>query len=275
VSGPGADRIESAFAEAGHPLLIPYAMVGYPDVAASAEHAATLARHADLLELGIPFSDPLADGPTIQAAGNRALRAGVRPGDAMELAEGLRGGPPVVLMTYVNVVLRAGARSFFEGAARAGVAGAIVPDLPVDEGQELRRAASRAGVALVPLVAPTTAEARLAAVARRAQGFAYCVSVTGVTGGEVAVDDLAAFLGRVRRHVAVPLAVGFGVRTAQQAARIGGIADGVVIGSQLVRLIDEAGDPAAATAALDGFAGEVAAALRGVASAASGARPAP
>ena len=134
----GALRIRAAFADAGRPLFMPYVMGGYPDLAASAEHAAAACAHADMLELGIPFSDPLADGPTIQAAGQRALESGTRPDDVIEIVEGLRGGPPVVLMTYVNLVLAAGPRAFMERAARAGVAGVILPDLPIDEGDEVR-----------------------------------------------------------------------------------------------------------------------------------------
>jgi tryptophan synthase alpha chain len=265
----GAARIESAFREAGRPLFIPYAMGGYPDPDTSAAHAALLARHADIIELGMPFSDPLADGPTIQAAGQRALRAGTRPETVLEIAASLRGGPPVVLMTYVNVILSAGPRAFFERAARAGVAGVIIPDLPIDEGDDLRTAAARAGVATVPLAAPTTGDDRLARIGRRAEGFVYCVAVTGVTGGETAVDDdLRDFLARARREIAAPLAVGFGVRTPAQAAEIGVLADGVVMASALVRLVEEAADPAAAEAALDRLAGEVRAALEGVPAAA-------
>jgi tryptophan synthase alpha chain len=258
----GGERLAAAFASAGRPLFIPYVMAGFPDIATSARHAAVLARHADVIELGMPFSDPLADGPTIQAAGVRALRAGARPETVMEIAEGLRDGPPVVVMTYVNIVLAAGPRAFFERAARAGVAGVIVPDLPVDEGEEVRTAARRAGVAMVPLAAPTTDDARLAAIGRRAEGFAYCVAVTGVTGGQVSVDAaLRDFLGRARRRIPVPLAVGFGVRTPAQAAEIGRIADGVVIASQLVRLVEDAEDPDAATEAIDRLGGEVRRAL--------------
>lgn len=261
----GAARLAAAFKDAGRPLFIPYVMGGFPDPATSAIHAAALARHADVLEIGMPFSDPLADGPTIQAAGQRALRAGARPETVLEMAAGLAGGPPVVLMTYVNIMLAMGPRTFLERAARAGVAGVIVPDLPIDEGEDIRAAAARAGVAMIALVAPTTAEDRLARIGRRAEGFVYCVAVTGVTGGETAVDDdLRAFVARARRHIAAPLAVGFGVRTAAQAARIGALADGVVMASQLVRLVEEARGPRAAEAALNRLAGEVREALEGV-----------
>jgi tryptophan synthase alpha chain len=260
----GGARIRAAFAEAGRPLFMPYVMGGFPDLEASAAHAATLARHADLIELGIPFSDPLADGPTIQAAGQRALEAGTRPEDVMAIAEGLPpGGPPVVVMTYVNVVLAAGPRAFMERAARAGVAGVILPDLPIDEGAEVREQARRAGIGVVPLAAPTTADERLAAIGRAADGFVYCVSVAGVTGGDVAVDQaLAGFLRRARARIEAPLAVGFGIRTPEQVAAVGRLADGVIVASQLIRLISEAPDAAAAGRAIEAFAADAVAALR-------------
>jgi len=262
----GGSRIREAFARAGRPLFMPYVMGGYPDLAASAEHAAAACAHADMLELGIPFSDPLADGPTIQAAGQRALEGGTRPEDVIELAEGLSGGPPVVLMTYVNVVLAVGPRAFMERAARAGVAGVILPDLPIDEGDEVRTQAARAGVSIVPLAAPTTGDARLAAIGRRADGFVYCVALTGVTGGEVAVDDeLRGFLARARERTDAPLAVGFGIRTPAQVAAIGAIADGVIVASELIRRIDAAPDAAAARAAVEGFSRDAVAALAAVA----------
>ena len=258
----GAARLDAAFAGAGRPLFIPYVMGGFPDPESSLAYARALAPYADVLELGVPFSDPLADGPTIQAAGQAALERGVRPDDVIEIAATLDGGPPVVLMSYVNVLLAAGPRAFLERAARAGVAGVIVPDLPVDEAREVHDAAAKAGVALVPLVAPTTGDERLAAAGRVADGFVYCVAVTGVTGGEVAVDDeLRAFLARARANIDVPLAVGFGVRSPAQAAAIGEIADGVVIASQLIRLAEQAPDLVEAQRSIEEFAAEVAAAL--------------
>ena len=260
----GGDRIRAAFARADRPLFMPYVMGGFPDLDASASHVATLARHADLIELGIPFSDPLADGPTIQAAGQRALRGGATPEDVIAIAERLGDdGPPVVLMTYVNLVLAAGARAFMERAARAGVAGVILPDLPIDEGDDVREQARRAGVGVVPLAAPTTADARLAAIGRRADGFVYCVSAAAVTGGEVEVgDELTGFIERARARIDAPLAVGFGIRTTAQIAAVGRIADGVIVASQLIRLISDAPDPAAAEEAIERFAAEAVAALR-------------
>ncbi len=134
----GAARLERALRDAGGPLFMPYVMGGYPDLATSARYATALARHADIIELGIPFSDPLADGPTIQAAGQRALESGTTPEDVIGIASSLRDGPPVVLMTYVNMVLAHGARAFMERAAAPGSPGVIIPDLPIDEGGEIR-----------------------------------------------------------------------------------------------------------------------------------------
>ena len=240
-------------------------MGGYPTVAKSLEYAQALAPYADILELGIPFSDPLADGSTIQAAGQRALEAGTRPGDVFGIAESLRGGPPVVLMTYVTLVLAAGPAAFFARAAEADVAGVIIPDLPLDEGDAIRHAARGAGLAIIPLAAPTTTDARLEAIGRQADAFTYLVSVAGVTGGEVAVDDqLRAFVARARQAIDGPLAVGFGIRTPEHARAIGAFADGVVIASHLIRLIDEAGSHEDAIVALDRYGSELAAVLAGV-----------
>lgn len=262
----GGARIRAAFADAGRPLFMPYIMGGYPSLAESAAHLEIAARHADLIELGIPFSDPLADGPTIQAAGQRSLEGGTHPDDVIALAETVRGGPPVVLMTYVNIVLAAGARAFMERAAKAGVAGVILPDLPIDEGEDVREQARRAGVSVTPLAAPTTSDARLEAIGARADGFVYCVAVTGVTGGEVQVDDeLRGFLGRARAHIDAPLGVGFGIRTPAHVAAIGEIADGVIVASELIRRIGEAPTPADAEAEVEGFCRGAVEALRGLA----------
>ncbi len=260
---PGAARLERTFREAGRPLFVPYVMGGYPDLAASRRHAHLLAPYADIIELGIPFSDPLADGPTIQAAGQAALDAGTRPGDVLDIAADLRGGPPVVVMTYFNTVIAQGADAFLAAAAAKGVAGIIIPDLPVDEAADARRAARAAGVALIALAAPTTDDARMAVIGEEAEGFVYLVAVTGVTGGEMSMDDrLRALVARARRHIPVPVVVGFGVRTPEQAAQIGTLADGVVIASELIRRIGDAPDAAAADAAVDAFGAAVAEALR-------------
>lgn len=263
MSETGAQRLERAFREAGRPLFVPYVMGGYPNPAASARHAAILARHADIIELGIPFSDPLADGPTIQAAGQAALDAGTRPDDVLAIADGLRGGPPVVVMTYCNTVISRGVDDFLGRAAEAGVAGLIVPDLPVDEAGDVRAAARKVGVALIALAAPTTDDQRMAEIGRHAEGFVYLVAVTGVTGGSMQVDErLVALVERARRHISVPLVVGFGVRTPEQAIEIGAIADGVVIASEIIRRIGDASDASAADSAVDSFGDAIARALR-------------
>jgi tryptophan synthase alpha chain len=259
----GAARLRAAF-PTDRAALIPYVMGGFPSVEQSLDYARALAPYADILELGIPFSDPLADGPTIQAAGQRSLAAGTRPGDVIDIAAALRGGPPVVLMTYVTLLIAAGPGAFFARAAAADVAGVIIPDLPIDEGDEIRTAAHTSGVAVVPLAAPTTTDERLHAIGRESDAFTYLVSVAGVTGGEVAVDEsLREFVGRARRAIEGPLVVGFGIRTPAQAAAIGGFADGVVIASHLVRLIEDAEDHAHAVAALDHYGAELVAALAG------------
>ncbi|MFN8111147.1 MAG: tryptophan synthase subunit alpha [Thermoleophilia bacterium] len=255
----GARRLRDAF-PAHRPALAPYLMGGYPDPDASLAALRAVAEHADLIELGIPFSDPLADGPTIQAAGQRALDAGVRPGDVLRIAEQLQDGPPVVLMTYVNLLLRVGPRVFFERAARAGVAGMIIPDLPIDEGHELRDAARRAGVAMVAMAAPTTTDARLAAIGRQAEGFTYLVSVAGVTGGVVSVDDeLRGFVERARRVIDTPLVVGFGIRTPEHAAAVGAFADGIAVGAEFIRAVERPDGPVAAGRLAAGLANALAA----------------
>ncbi len=263
VPESGADRLAAVFAGAGRPLFVPYVMGGFPTLKASARHAGILAKHADIIELGIPFSDPLADGPTIQSAGQVALDQGVRPADVLAIAKGLKGGPPVVVMTYVNTVIAHGADDFLSRAAAAGVAGLIIPDLPVDEAGDIRAAARRAGVALIALAAPTTDDARMAAIGQEAEGFVYLVAMTGVTGGEMTIDDrLRALVDRARRHISVPVVVGFGVRTPEQARQIGDIADGVVIASEIIRRIGDAPDAAGADAVVAEFGAEIAAALR-------------
>ncbi|MFM8828057.1 MAG: tryptophan synthase subunit alpha, partial [Actinomycetota bacterium] len=207
----GAARLERVFRDADHPLFVPYVMGGYPDIDASRRHARILAQHADIIELGIPFSDPLADGPTIQAAGQAALDAGTRPADVLDIADDLRDGPPGVVMTYFNTVIAQGPAEFLGHAAEKGVAGIIIPDLPVDEAAEVRAAARDAGVALIALAAPTTDDDRMAEIGESAEGFVYLVAVTGVTGGEMTMDDrLRAVVDRARRPIPVPGGVGVG-----------------------------------------------------------------
>jgi tryptophan synthase alpha chain len=240
----GAARIEAAFSAHGkRAALMPYLMGGYPDLEASrAAIEAAVDAGADLIELGIPFSDPLADGPVIHAAGTAALRAGVTPPDVLELCRQVSDRVPIVLMVYANVVLVDGADSFARRAAEAGAAGLIVPDLPQDEADAVRAACDAAGIALVPLVAPSSTPERIAEVGRNARGFVYCVSLAGTTGERDALPpDLSELVERVRAASSVPVAVGFGISKPDQAAAVGELADGVIVGSRVVRAAGEGG----------------------------------
>ena len=175
----GIERLDAAFTSTYGTAFIPYVMAGDPDIAQSLRYAGVLARYADVIELGIPYSDPLADGPTIQGAGQRALQAGVTSQDVLDMAERLRGGPPVVIMTYLNTVLAPGVERFLRRLSDAGVAGLLIPDLPIEESDDIRRLTNEAGLALIPFAAPTSSDERLELIGRHAQGFVYCVAVTG------------------------------------------------------------------------------------------------
>ena len=239
-----SERIAAAFADhSKRAALMPYLMGGYPDPATSrAAGEAAVEAGADLLELGVPFSDPLADGPVIHAAGTEALAAGVKPADVLGVCEELAPRVPVVLMVYANVVLAGGGKEFAARAAGAGAAGLIVPDLPLDESAELREACDAQGLALVPLVAPTTPPERLGGLAGAGRGFVYAVSVTGTTGERDALPpELPELVGRVRRAANLPVAVGFGISTSEQARQVAEIADGVIVGSRVVRAAGDGG----------------------------------
>jgi tryptophan synthase alpha chain len=256
----GVDRISAAFASHGkRAALMPYLMGGYPSLDASAEAGlAAAAAGADLIELGIPFSDPLADGPLIHAAATEALAAGATPHGALRVCERVAAELPVVLMVYVNVVLTAGPEAFALRAASAGAAGLIVPDLPHDEAAEVRAACDAEGLALVPLVAPTTTPERIAEIGASARGFVYTVSVTGITGErETLPPGLTETVARVRKASAEPVAVGFGISTAEQASAVAELADGVIVGSRIVRAAGEGG-----ASAVGAVVGELAEALR-------------
>ena len=236
--------ISAAFAENGkRAALMPYLMGGYPGIEESvAAGLAAVDAGADLLELGIPFSDPLADGPVIHAAGSAALDAGATPHGVLGVCERLAARLPVVLMVYANIVLTAGASAFALKAASAGASGLIVPDLPHDEADEVRAACDAAGLALVPLVAPTTTPERIAAIGADARGFVYVVSLTGTTGERDEIQEgLAKTVERVRASTDVPVAVGFGISTPEQARSVAELADGVIVGSRVVRAAGEGG----------------------------------
>jgi tryptophan synthase alpha chain len=239
--------IERAFADNGkRAALMPYLMGGYPSLDDSlAAGLAAADAGADLLELGVPFSDPLADGPVIHAAATEALAAGATPHRVLGVCEQLAVRVPVVLMVYANVVLKAGVANFAIKAAGAGASGLIVPDLPHDEAGELREACHAEGLALVPLVAPTTTPERIAEIGADARGFVYTVSLTGTTGERATLPPgLTETVERVRAASTVPVAVGFGISTADHARAVAEIADGVIVGSRVVRAAGEGGPSA-------------------------------
>jgi tryptophan synthase alpha chain len=232
---------------------MPYMMGCFPDRERSVAIAsAYVEAGADLIEFGIPFSDPLADGPVIHEAGTAALRNGATVHDALAVAATVADRVPVAVMCYANPILARGLERFADELAHLGVAGLIVPDLPLEETEEVARACEERGVALVPLVAPTTTDERMRRIGAAARGFLYAVSVTGTTGERAALDGaLPAVIARARASTEVPVAVGFGISTPEQAsaaARAG--ADGVIIGTRLVRAAADAVDPASAAGAL-------------------------
>jgi tryptophan synthase alpha chain len=247
VATGGVERIAAAFAGHGRrAALMPYLMGGYPGLDASAEAAEAAAdAGADLIELGVPFSDPLADGPLIHAAATEALAAGATPHGVLRVCERVARRVPVVLMVYANVVLAGGGRAFAARAAAAGASGLIVPDLPHEEAEEVRAACDAEGLALVPLAAPTTPQERLGAIGADARGFVYAVSVVGTTGERDELPPgLAETVERIRAASEVPVAVGFGISTAEQVRAVAEIADGVIVGSRMVRAAGDGG-PAA------------------------------
>lgn len=267
--GSGEGRIAAAFEAAraeGRAALMPYMMAGYPDRESGLAVAeAYVDSGADLIELGVPFSDPLADGPTIHAAATVALEAGATFAAALEACRAVAERVPVVLMVYSNMVLaQGGAGEFARLAVAAGAAGAIVPDLPLGEAEDVRDDFAAAGLALVPLVAPTTSAERRARICAVARGFVYVVSTVGTTGERAEVPAaLAELVAATKADAEVPVAVGFGIGTAAQAAEVGRIADGVIVGSRLVRAAGEGGSPRGAADAVGAFLSETRVALAG------------
>ncbi len=235
-------RIAAVLSRPGHKALIPYVTVGYPSLEATLETVPLLARcGCDIVELGIPFSDPLADGITIQKASFQALQNGVTPGICLEVAGKLRQKVdiPLVFMGYYNSVFHYGLEKFGTACAKSGIDGLIIPDLPPEEGSELEAVTRQQGLDLIYLLAPTSTGERVRLVAERSRGFIYLVSVTGVTGAREGLPaDLAEFVARVRQVSSKPLCVGFGISTPEQAAQVGRIADGVIVGSRLIQLME-------------------------------------
>lgn len=249
----GLDRIAEAFAraraEGRRAAFMPYLMGGFPDLETSRRIGlAYAAGGADLIELGVPFSDPLADGPVIHRAGTEALRAGVTVDAVLDLGAELAKEIPVIVMCYANQIFARGLERFVGSLDSLSFSGVIVPDLPVDEASELRSLCDARGLGLVPLVAPTTPDDRMAWIGAGASGFIYAVSLLGTTGERGSTGDhLDQLLRRIRAHASVPVAVGFGISTPEQAKAVADAgADGVIVGSRLVRAAGEGPDPVAA-----------------------------
>jgi tryptophan synthase alpha chain len=242
---------------------MPYMMAGFPDLETSLAVAEAYADSgADLVELGVPFSDPLADGPVIHAAATEALAGGATLDTALEVCKSISKRVPVVLMAYSNMILSCGAAEFARRAADAGAAGAIVPDLPLEEAGEIREVLGAVGLALVPLLAPTTPAERRARICTAAEGFVYVVSTIGTTGERQQLPrGLAELVAATKQAADVPVAVGFGIGTPEQVGEVGRIADGVIVGSRLVRAAGEAGSPQAAAEAVGEFLRDSLAAL--------------
>jgi tryptophan synthase alpha chain len=252
----GAERIAEAFARARangrRAALMPYMMGGFPNLETSRRIAAAYADGgADVIELGVPFSDPLADGPVIHAAGTAALATGVTVPQVLEIGRSVSDRVPVVVMCYANPIYARGLERFADALVAAGASGLIVPDLPLEEADETLRVCDERGLALVPLVAPTTPDERMAQIGARARGFLYAVSLTGTTGERASLDGaLAEVLSRAGAATEVPVAVGFGIGNGRQAAAaVDAGADGVIVGSRLVRAAGEE-DPVASVSDL-------------------------
>lgn len=243
----GIARIREAFARAkaeGRAAFIPYITVGHPDrETAAAVVPALIEAGADIVELGVPFSDPLADGVVIQRSTQIALANGVTLDVCLEDVRNLRRAGatvPIVFLGYANPIAQKGEEAFAAACAEVGVDGVIVVDLPPEEAGDLRAACDKHGVAVIVMLAPTSTEKRIAQVAELATGFVYCVGLTGVTGARDALaTDLAGYLDRVRAKVSVPIAVGFGISRPEHVASVGAMADGVAVGSALVKRLDE------------------------------------
>ena len=244
-----ANRIDTTFENArraGRSVLAPFVTIGYPDVDSSEEIAAALLDSGgDMLELGVPFSDPLADGATVQRSSAQALRNGVDVPTCLDAVRRLRDrgiSSPLVLMGYFNPFMRYGQARFAADAARAGADGLIVPDLPLDDGAGFARLCADNGLHLVPMLAPTSTDRRIELACKGAGGFIYCVSLTGVTGARPGLryEAAARLVERIRRHTDVPTVVGFGVSSPRHLEEIAGFADGAIVASALLDAIGDA-----------------------------------
>jgi tryptophan synthase alpha chain len=244
----GADRLESAIRSAtsdGRLALAPFVTAGFPALDGFADLLQAVCAEADVVELGVPFSDPMADGITIQRSSRCALDAGVTLEWIFDLLRGGRWPVPLVLMSYLNPLVARGLQLFARDAVAAGVAGLIVPDLPYEESLALRDAFDDAGLALVQLVTPVTPTPRLKTLCEASRGFVYAVTMTGTTGGSVDRGrSTTEYLTRVREHAPVPVLAGFGIRDAAQLRSLAGHADGAIVGSALIEALERGDDPA-------------------------------
>lgn len=243
------ERISAAIRAAkarGEPALVAYLTAGFPSRDSFKTHVQAIAEAADVLEIGVPFTDPMADGVTIQRASHAALAQGVSLRWILAQLESMpRGNTPLLLMSYLNPLLAFGQQPLAAAAARAGVAGFIVPDLPFDESAELRAALASQGLALVQMVTPVTGASRLERICASSQGFVYAVTMTGTTGKSVAVPpEVTRYLDDVRARSPVPVCAGFGIRSREQLELLRDHVDGVVIGSALVEVLERSEDPA-------------------------------
>jgi len=236
----GSERLRAAFSEE-RVALIPYLTAGYPTLDGAREVGeAYVAAGADVVEIGVPFSDPLADGPTIQDTTTRALQNGADLDYCLELASAFSNRVPVVFLVYYNVVFARGVEEFLDEAEE--VSGVVIPDLPVDEAERFAELSTKHGVAFCPLAAPTSTDERLARVGELASGFVYCVSVAGVTGArEVLPPGAVDLLRRARREVEAPVVLGFGIGSVEAATQAARESDGIIIGSKLMQLVGEGG----------------------------------
>jgi tryptophan synthase alpha chain len=232
----------------GRPAVVGFMTAGFPDRAGFAANLRSIATAADVVEIGVPFSDPMADGATIQRASFASLQGGFTLPWLLQELERMQPRPsaPVLLMSYLNPLLAFGLGKLPEAAARAGVAGFIIPDLPYEESADVRAALDRVGIALVQMVTPVTPESRLRMLCEASQGFVYAVTMTGTTGKSVAVpDEVLGYMDRVKAVSPLPVCAGFGIRNAEQVNRMRGHVDGVVVGSALVEVLERREDPAA------------------------------
>ncbi|MCE3221979.1 MAG: trpA [Nitrospira sp.] len=260
------DQTFSRLREKGEKALITYIMAGDPSLQDTEELVLELERAgADVIELGVPFSDPIADGPVIQKAAERGLRSGTSLRMILESVRHLRGTTqiPIVLMAYYNNIHAFGEAEFCRKAVEAGVDGVIVPDMPPDEGGPLRGPADEAGLHIIFLLAPTSTSARRAYVAKESGGFVYYVSITGITGAKLSdIAGVRANVAKIRKHTKRPVAVGFGVATAEDAARVSKVADGVIVGSAIVHRVGEHGQDGRLIQEVGGFVRSLKAAMQ-------------